>query len=323
MKVVLYGSPVANRRDWLADQLGPGFAVETLSYDAPVADKAKMMAGASALIGVRFDLPDAKKLTLVQVPGAGCDEVDLSLLADNTTLCNVHGHDAAVAEFVVLQMLQWCHRADSASTEFRAGSWARSSRFGATPHKELSGSVVGIVGYGGIGRAVADRLRAFGVTVLAANRSPVDPRGLDGVYRLDQLEEMFARCDFGVLCVGLAPETHHLIGAVDLAALGPDGVLVNVARGGIVNQNSLWQQLSSGQLGGAILDVWYQYPSGAADRTPPARHPFLERDNVMPTPHIAGWTQGTVARRWADILENVRRIGTTQAFLNVVKEGRS
>lgn len=321
MKVVLYGPPVADRKEWLASILGTDWDVAYIDYAAPEAEKRAVMADAHAIISVRHDvaLPADAPLQLIQVPGVGCDEIDCSLIPRGATLCNVHGHEAAVAEYVILQMLAWRHRTQAAADSFRQGSWERSSRFGAEPHGELAGSTVGIVGFGGIGRALAARLHAFKVRILVANRSRVDTApNVDGFHPLDRIDDMFSACDFGVIAIELNDQTRGLIGKRQLTALGKNGVLVNVARGPIVDEDALWTCLSNGKLGGAILDVWYQYPAGPGDNVAPSRHPLLSLPNVVATPHISGWTSGTVDRRWAEIIENIRRIGSPKPFLNRV-----
>lgn len=323
MKVVLYGSPVADRKAWLASALGEGFEVVTADYAATPAEKQTAFKGAHAVVAVRYDvaLPTDADLDLIQVPGVGCDEIEVDLIPPGATLCNVHGHDAGVAEFVVLQMLEWRHATRAAADSFRRGSWERSSRFGAKPHRELFGSTVGIVGYGGIGRAVAARLRPFGVRVLVANRSPLDDMScVNEHFPLDRIGKMFEVCDFAVVAIALTGKTKGLIGESELVALGPEGVLVNVARGPVVDEDALWACLSDGRLGGAVLDVWYRYPDERESGVAPSRHPLLDLDTVVATPHISGWTTGTVDRRWAEIAENIRRIGTSRPFLNVVRE---
>lgn len=325
MKVVLYGAPVGDREDWLAAALGEDHEVVFVEYSAPATEKQAAFADASAVVTVRYDLdlPDDAPLALIQVPGVGYDEIDLGLVPPGATVCNVYGHDAAVAEFAILQMLEWRHRSFAAAESFRRGSWERSSRFGAKPHGELFGSTVGIVGYGAIGRALAARLRPFGVRVLAANRSPIrDMEGLDQAFPLDGIERMFEACDFGVMAIALSDQTKALIGERELAALGPSGVIVNVARGPVIDEDALWSCLSDGRLGGAILDVWYRYPNGIGDEVAPSRHPLAQLPNVMATPHMSGWTTGTVDRRWAEIVENIRRVGGAKPFLNVVRPAR-
>ena len=319
--IVAYGSPVAGHASWLADALGDGFSVTTLDYAADSAQKHLALANADGVVTVRWHagLRDVDRIRLVQVPGVGCDEIEVGALPVNATLCNVRGHGAGTAEYVVLQLLEWCHGLGAAEADFRAGSWQRSSRFGAPPHRELCGATVGIIGYGEIGRAVAERLSPFGVRLLAANRSRVSDETISGWFGLDQLAEMLAACDFAVLAIPLVEATHGLIGEPELNALGADGVLVNIARGPVVDETALWNALRNRGLGGAVLDVWYQYPDEETPRRRPSRFPFQDLPNVRMTPHIAGWTDGTVARRWLDIAENCRRLATGRPFLNVVR----
>ncbi len=326
ISVVLNGPAVAGRGQWLAGELGTAFEVHELDAAAATAADAAVLAGAAALVTVAFDhrFPPTPALRLVQVPGVGCDLVELAALPPRATLCNVRGHSAAVAEYVILQLLEWRHRTREAEALFRRGDWRRSSRLGAAPHGELEGARIGIVGYGEIGRALARRLAAFGVEIHVSNRTA--PASLDGIasFRpLDALDDLMAEVDFAVLAIAATPETIGLIGRSALDALGPEGVLVNVARGAVVDEAALFESLRSGRLGGAILDVWYSYPDPAQPTVAPSRFPFAELPNAVMTPHMSGWTKGTVERRWRDMADNLRRLGTGEPFRNVVHPPRS
>ncbi len=327
MRVVLYGSPVKSFGEFLQKRLTKGFELTAVDYDASEQELETAFAGAEAVIAVRFDarIPRVPSLKLVQVPGVGCDEIDISLLPPEAALCNVYGHGDAVAEYVLLGMLQWCHRFCEADASFRSGGWERSSRFQAPPHRELSGSVVGIVGYGLIGRAVAAHLQGFNVTTLVCNRSkPVQDTLHSRSYSLDELSDMVATCDFLVVSIALTPETTDLINKNQLIAMRPDAVLVNVARGPVINEDALFDALKDGEIGGAVLDVWYNYPSSTEDRfARPSSHDFTKLQNVYMTPHISGWTEGTVERRWNAIAENLMRLGRGEVLLNVVNSGAS
>ncbi len=245
MKVVLYGSPVIPFAEYLQERLGRTFQLVAIDYDANEQQLQAAFDAAQAVIAVRFDtqVPCVASLQLVQVPGVGCDEIDVSSLPTTATLCNVAEHGDAVAEYVVLGMLQWCHRFFEADRSFRAGSWERSSRFQAEPHRQLSGSVVGIVGYGLIGRAVAAHLQGFNVTTLVCNRSRPPQDNLHcRSYSLNELDEMAAQCDFLIIAIALFRETTDLVDRPQLAAMPPDSVLVNVARGPVVNEDALFEQ---------------------------------------------------------------------------------
>jgi phosphoglycerate dehydrogenase-like enzyme len=324
-QVVILGDAFADRVDALQQALGQGYAVTALRPDRSLADREAILNTAFAVIAVQTDatLPIPPSVALLQVPGIGWDGIDLAQISTHTPVANVGGHEPGVAEYCMAQMLEWRHRLGPANAALRAGSWARSSRYGGAAHGELSGATVGIVGYGGIGRALAKRLAAFDVTVLAANRSPIpDPGPAAEIFALADTAEMFARCDFGVVAVALTPDTTGLIAEQALTALGPDGVLLNVARGPVVDEAALWQALRDGRLGGAVLDVWYRYPATATDPDQsPAAHDFAALPNVVMTPHISGWTKGTLARRVAVIAENIRRAAAGQPPQNLIAHG--
>lgn len=324
-KIVTYGSPVAGYTDWLAETLGAGFDVTAVDYAADDDRKRKTLNEANGILTVRWHegLPSPSNLKLVQVPGVGCDEIDIDALPASATLCNVRGHGAGVSEYVVLQLLEWCYRLRAAEADFRVGSWQGSSRFGAPPYRELRGATIGIVGYGEIGQSIAARLAPFDVRVLIANRSQPADRSNSDWYGLDRLTDMLADCDFAVLAIPLVEATRGLIGKSELEALGPTGVLVNVARGPVVDEVALWNALNDAKLGGAVLDVWYRYPDEKTPRQPPSQFPFQDLPNVRMTPHIAGWTDGTLAQRRSDIAENFRRLATGKPLRHVVRRALS
>jgi len=324
VKVALLGDPVVPFHDFLAGRLPAGFELISIPSGAAPSEVRAGMDGAEAAIAVRYDTVIATDdaLRLVQVPGVGYDEIALSALPARASLCNVKGHGPGSAEYAILAMLEWSHRFCSANAGFRAGSWARSSRFKSPPHKELFGSTVGLVGYGLIGSSIAERLAGFGVTTLVSNRTPPSNDGpFAETYELDRLADMAARCDFLIVSIALTPETEGLVDADVLAALSSEGVLVNIARGPVVNEDALFGSLSEGHLGGAILDVWYNYPENADDgNARPSRHDFASLPNVYMTPHISGWTEGTVERRWTTIAENLVRLANGDPLLNIVHQ---
>jgi phosphoglycerate dehydrogenase-like enzyme len=323
--IVLYGPAVAGRSAWLQDRLGPTFTCHQVDETTPAARRRELLGAATAMITVGFDasMPAGPALRLVQVPGIGVDAVDLSALPDGATLCNVGRHEGAVAEFVILQLLEWRHRAREAEALLRGGNWRRSSRLGAPPHHELAGSRVGIIGYGAIGQALARRLLPFEVEIAVASRRRPEALPVGVAWRaLRDLDSFLAEIDIAVLAIAATPETVGLIGDRQLAALGPKALLVNVARGPLLEEEALFLALRDGRLGGAILDVWYDYPDAANPTRQPSRFPFHTLANVMMTPHMAGWTRGTVDRRWQEMTANILNLQTGEPFLNVVRPAR-
>lgn len=183
-----------------------------------------------------------------------------------------------------------------------------------------------MVGYGSIGREVARLAHAFGMRVLAVKRDPAhradhgwrlpgtgDPDGVipERYYAPHQLTEMLPQCDFVVLAVPMTGATRRLIGETELRARQPTACLVNVARGGVVDEPALIQALEEGWIAGAGLDVFSQEPL-------PADSPLWWLDNVILAPHVAGFTLDY--DRWATDLfaENLRRYLAGEPLLNLV-----
>lgn len=290
----------------------------------PTAERQDLFAQATAAVAVNYgtDLPPAPGLRLVQVPGAGYDGIALDAVPPATSLCNVFEHEPGVAEFALLAMLEWCHRLGPADAAVRRGDWSRSSRYGGPPDDELYGKTLLVVGFGRIGQGVARRARAFGMRVIAVNRTVrAAPPELDALWGLDRLHAALAEADFVVLACALTPETTGLIDAAAFAAMKPSAVIVNVARGPVIDEAALWQALVERRIAGAAIDTWWRYPA-TATAVEDGPYPFRELPNVLLSPHVAGWTSGTVARRTRFIAANLDRLAKGEPLQNVVRAGR-
>nr|MBA3414504.1 phosphoglycerate dehydrogenase [Chloroflexia bacterium] len=234
------------------------------------------------------------------------------------TVCNVYGHEAAIAEYVFMAILALNRDLLNMDARFRQADW--SDRTGGA-QREIRGQTLGVVGLGRIGAEVARIGRAFGMRVSAVTRTPRADQaaalGLADLGGMADLPRLLAEADFVVLAVPLEPSTTGLVGAAELAAMKPTASLVNVARGEVVAEAALYEALRDGVIAGAAIDTWYRYPE-AAEPLRPSAFPFHELPNAIVTPHIAGWTEGTFRHRWETIGENLRRLGTGEPFLNVV-----
>jgi phosphoglycerate dehydrogenase-like enzyme len=296
-----------------------------LATDAtPGPELRDLLAGATAVVANHFGagLPEAPALRLLQVPGAGYDGIDQAALPAASALCNVFEHEPPVAEFALLAMLEWCHRLRQADAAVRAGDWSGSPRFGGRPREELAGKTLVVVGLGRIGRAVAARAAAFGMRVLAANRTPREPpAGVGAVVGLDRLREALGGADFVVLACALTPETTGLIGEAEIAAMRPTAVVVNVARGPVIDEAALHRALSAGRIGGAAIDTWWTYPASADAAGEEGLRRWAALPNVLLSPHVAGWTRGTVERRCRVIAANLDRLARGEPLVNVVRPG--
>ena len=322
-KIVLYGAPVISFVDRLCGRLPHGADIVTVNYGDPREVMSAAFADADIVITNRFsrDNHAADSLKLIQAPGAGLDEFDLDAIPNHIPICNVYEHESAVAEFVLLAMLEHGWNLKDAEATFRAGSWQRSSRFGGSRADELGGKTLGIVGFGRVGRTVATRAAAFGVNVVAASRY-IPPAPADHVtraYRLSELREMLPVCDHLLVSCALTEETRGLIGAPEFAAMKPTAFLINVSRGAVVDGQALFAALRDPTVAGAHIDVWYRYPEPEDENQTPSNLDFGALSNVRMTPHIAGWTEGTVARRWAFIADNVSAVLSGHEPKNAVR----
>ena len=264
----------------------------------------------------------ARRLKLVQVPGAGLERIDRAALPAGTALANAYGHEVGIAEYVLGAMLTLTRGFVRLDAGLRRGAWESQWAVGATPPPpwpELAGKTLGILGYGRIGQALAQRARAFDMEICAIRRD-VARSARDGLARLgglDILDEVLRRSDYLAITLPATAATRGLLGAAQLALMKPTAVLVNVARAEIVDEQALYRALAGRAIAAAALDVWYRYPIDATP-TPPARQPFHELPNVLMTPHVSGWTEGMLAARARLIADNIRRISRGEPPENLI-----
>lgn len=323
MKAVFYGSLIHHLPPTLLAKVKTPWTTERFLERDPREDLARALADADVLISLQWsrDFPPAPRLKLIQSPGTGVDFIDFAAVPPGVAVCNCYGHAEGTAEYVILGLLLWCQTSFVPSHEaFRTErSWRHSGRVNGPIMGELYGSTVGVLGLGAIGRAVAERLQGFGVTVVGCNRTLREVPHVHAQYPIDRIDEFLARCDYVVVAAALAPETEHLIDARRLAAMKPSAVLVNVGRGPVVDEDALFAALKDKRIRGATLDVWYAYPRHDDLHVAPSKHPFHELDNVWMTPHIAAWTTGMVDRRWSEIARNLDSLARGEPLLHRLK----
>jgi phosphoglycerate dehydrogenase-like enzyme len=237
----------------------------------------------------------ASRLKLIMSPGAGTDGISLeaAAAAGIPVAATVCGNIDEVAEHTILLMLAVSRKLPELDASIRAGSWLMWSR--RLESHTLAGKALGIVGLGRIGTAVARRAQAFGMGV-----SYFDCVHRPG-YTYMELDELLATSDYVSLHVPLTPATRALVNAERMAAMKQGAVLINTARGEVVDEKALAAALCEGRLGGAGLDVFESEP-------PSASNPLLAMPNVVLTPHVASGTVDSLRRKAAQYAENIRRI---------------
>lgn len=249
-----------------------------LLAQAPEADAIVVRSGARI---TREVIEAAPRLRVIGRAGVGVDNIDLDAATERGVwVVNApDSNSVAVAEHVFALMLALSRRLLDASTSTACGEWRRSAFRG----EELNGKTLGILGLGRIGSRVAERARAFGMSVLAHDPfvAPAQAQALGA--RLVPMSELLRQSDYVTLHVPAGEGTTHLICAGQLALCKPGAYLINCSRGSVIDEAALVAALDSGRLGGAGLDVF--------EREPPAGSPLLGHPGVVATPHIGGMTQ--------------------------------
>jgi phosphoglycerate dehydrogenase-like enzyme len=261
---------------------------------------------------------DGSRLKLIQQCGAGIEGVDLEAARDhNIWVANVptgvSGNADSVAELGIYMMI-------GLARDLRG--MARSlggKRMGEPQGRALTGKTVGLVGLGGIGKALAKKLRPFGVRLIGIKRRDPDQTkaelGLDWVGRAEELKELLRRSDFVVLCLPVTPQSKGLIGDEAFSFMKRSAFLINVSRGALVDRNALEKALASGEIAGAGLDVFWEEPPDPDDP--------IFKYNVLATPHVAGSTDVSMQGIVKAVAENIRRVEQNQEPLYLVSPQKS
>lgn len=284
---------------------------------------AAAVAKADALISMdwRWEV-NAPNLKLLHLPGAGTDGIQFEKLPASTTVCNVFGHDISIAEYVIAGMLEFTIGLRMMDQALRADRWTGSWLCGPR-HGELFGQTLGIVGYGRIGIEVARRARAFGMRVIACSRTAkTNDEFAERVDGMSAMASLLQESDFVLVAAPLSDATRGLFDQRAFAQMKSNAVIINVARGTIIDEQALFDALSSKRIAGALIDTWYHYPKQGENQGAPSRLPYRDLDNVIMTPHASAWTVNLMARRCKGIAGNLNRLARGEPLVNVVRQGQ-
>lgn len=315
IRVVVAGTGFAALRDHLVRAL-PGVMIEAIEAAVLRRDGAE----ASVLIPTMARIDGAlmdriSGLRLIQQWGAGLEAVDLeAAAARNIAAANVPsagtGNAESVAEWCVMAAIALSRRLPDLERSIRAGG-----PWGGPMGRGLSGRTAGIVGLGGIGRALAVRLRPFGMRLIGLTRHPgpalAQTLALEWIGGQADLAEFLARSEYLFLCLPLSPRTRHIIGAREIALLPPGACLINAARGGLIDPEALVEALGTGQLSGAALDVFASEPLDPDS-------PLLKAPGLIATPHIAGVTDTSYRDIARCVASNIGRLWSGEPLQNRV-----
>jgi glycerate dehydrogenase len=291
-----------DRDSLIAEIRRPGFEHEWRDYPATTEDEVvERLRDATIAITNKVPLragaiAQLPALKMVAVAATGTDNVDLAACRERgIVVSNIRNYSlVAVPEHTFALILALRRNLRAYVQDVEAGRWEQSSRFCLLDHPigDLAGSRLGIVGYGALGRKVAAIGRAFGMQVYVASRSKVDDADVTQL----PLEELLASSDVVSLHLPLSPQTKHMIGARELASMKNSALLINTARGGLVDEAALADALSRGIIAGAGFDVLSKEP-------PSPDNPLLQLrlPNFILTPHVA-WASAGAMQTLADML---------------------
>lgn len=253
---------------------------------------------------------EGRNLKWIQALGTGVDGItDQPSLRGDVLVTNMHGlHGDSMPESAILSMLAFARNLPRSLRNQGRRKWER------FPTGLLKGKTVGILGVGAIAESLAPRCKTFGMTVVGITSAKREVAGIDRMFPRDELVQAVRDLDFLVVLTPFTPETRGILGAKVFAAMRPRSFLVNLARGGVVDEDALLEALRQGRIAGAALDVFAVEPL-------PEDHPFWGMENVIVTPHLGGFHDQYAEQALPTVEENLRRFlaGDFDNMINVVR----
>lgn len=304
---VLIGSRQASEIEAMLSDVPPGVEVRFLPHDESMSDH---IADIDILFGHlgEDEMQNATTLRWVHQPHAGVEGFMYpAFKASDVILTNCRGlYGKQIAEHAFALLLSITRRIPDQLEFMKTKHWER------VPCVELAGMTMGILGLGGIGRAIAARAQAFEFNVIAADVASIDkPDTVSEFYRLDGLMAFLAKSNILMVCCPSTPETHKLLSETQFNRMPDASYVVNVSRGKVIDETALVAALQSGKLAGAGLDVTYTEPC-------PPDNPLWEQQNVILTSHSAGASQHIRRRAMQLFIDNLHRYVKGEPLVNVV-----
>lgn len=303
--------------DTLAQLLGPVADVVSL-HGLQGEERQRALADADVLLcwNWRREVSTAEtrhlKVRFVQLVSAGADHLPFDQMpAGAIVASNVGAYAEPMAEHVLAMALALRKQLPQRHRELAQGTWNQSLT------RWVSGSVCGILGFGGIGQATARRMRALGARIFAVNTSGRTDEPVESIGTLADLDAVLEASDILVVSLPLTRRTEGLLGRRQLELMKADAVLVNVARGAVVDQAALYEHLRSHSEFSAAIDAWWTEPSHAGGFR--VDYPFFELPNVLGSPHNSGLVPGVIEEAIARAAANIRRFLFAEPVTGIVR----
>lgn len=260
-----------------------------------------------------FELSQAKRLKLFQIPFAGVDKQNLEVFKKypQVAVCNTHSNSNAVSEHALCLLLALVKNLINNDRDLRQGKWH--GFITGEPTIQLHGKNLGIIGLGSVGLEIVKRVKVFGMKIYAIKRVIKEEEELDKKYDLtflgtsDQLDYVITHSDFIIITLPLTPKTKNMIND-RLLNLMKGKYLINVGRGKVIDEKALYYHLKKGTLAGAAIDTWYQYPDRNHPEILPSQYPFHKLSNVILSPHNAGYTDKAIEENILAVYNNIKKI---------------
>jgi phosphoglycerate dehydrogenase-like enzyme len=317
--IIVTYNPTPEEKSLFLEVLGRQ-AILTFLNEIPPAQRAQSLENASGLLSWNFpqeilseECPALRHITFIQLVTAGADHIPFADLPPRITVASNPGAYAApMAEHILAMTLALAKRLLVNHQKLRNGAFDDQ-----TLNRSLYNMTAGIIGFGGTGVAAARLMRAFGMRIMAINQSGKSPEPTEFIGTLEDIARVLRICDVVVLCMPLTKVTRGLIGKAELALMKPDAILINTARGAIIDEEALYLHLKNHPAFMAGIDTWWEEPlTGGPFRV---RYPFLELPNVLGSPHNSALESPVIVVAARQAAENVKRFLKGETPMGVVR----
>jgi phosphoglycerate dehydrogenase-like enzyme len=328
MKVLLTKKMMSQDIEYIQSNISPNIQlVFPASYDESML--INYVPDAEVLFGGFFSeglLSNAKKLKFAQIPWTGVDNLDFGLLSKhNVVVCNSHSNSEVVAEHAVAMMMDAAKKISYHDREMREGNWNRlfpnTQNIISPFSKKITGSTIGIIGFGAIGQHIVNMLQGFSCSFHVFTRSGVVAEEFKSKVQGFQIKDFLDKAkelDVVFVAIPLTKETQGMIDENFFNAMSEHSILINISRGQVLNPAHLYDALHNKQIGVAAIDTWHNYPSQSNPKVfPSLEFPFHELDNIILSPHRAGYVDSGFPHL-DDAIENLNRAIVGEPLINVV-----